>query len=221
MHCEMQNMPIDWSKLVGENKVYESFLRKKGYDPIIGIWVKAKPGHIEAFLRNWEADMQSQAFCVYDSPPIVPEGGLVFMHAIGRNRLVAYAKYVDYEYIQGWFQHAVHRNDKLWISERDRIWSTYTPDRLHTRNKSEFERFWAEQMGVRGLFIMEELSRITQRVTWMDSMKILQVNRPLGFSYRYLTESQSKMFLQKAGITMNYEVKGINSPKIVWEKIVT
>lgn len=43
------------------------------YDPIIGIWVKAEPSHIQTFIENWERTLEVQAFGVYDLPPICLE----------------------------------------------------------------------------------------------------------------------------------------------------
>jgi len=186
------------------------------YDPIIGIWAKAKPEHIETFIANWEKLKNIQAFCVYDLPPILPEGGLVFLHAIDLNRLIAYAKYTGYEYVKGWYEHT-RGDDSLWFSERERVWHTFGPNKLHTHNKNEFDKFWEEQMGVRGLFFMKDICKLSRNVSWNDSMKILQVFRPLGFSYRYLTNTQVQKFLKLTGIDMEIKIEGISSPRVMWK----
>jgi len=193
---------------------------KHSYEPIIGIWVKAKPEYIETFIENWENTKQVQAFCVYDVPPILPEGGLVFLHAINLNRLMAYAEYVGYEYIEGWYEHVRIKNDTIWIKERERIWNTYGPNRLHTHDKEEFNDFWEAQKGVRGLFLMRNIFTVTKRVTWDESMKILQVSRPVGFSYKYLTISQVQKFLQLIDVKMEIKVQGITSPKVILKPII-
>jgi hypothetical protein len=90
------------------------------YEPIIGVWVKAEPRHIETFIQNWERYGETQAFCVYDLPPMLPEGGMVFLHAIKLNRLTAYARYVGCEYVKGWYEHARLSDDRLWMEERGR-----------------------------------------------------------------------------------------------------
>jgi hypothetical protein len=184
------------------------------YDPIIGIWVKAKPSHIQTFIENWKTTHEVQAFGVYDLPPMLPRGGLIFLHAININRLLAYAKYVGYENIKGWPEYAISHDSSLWIRERERIWRTFGPTRLHTRDKNEFDNFWKEQQGVRGLFLMEDLYPISKIVSWVDSMRILQVFRPLGFSYRYLTTTQVCKFLELIGIDMEIEIEGIESPNV-------
>ena len=184
------------------------------YDPIIGIWVKVQPKHLEAFIQNWERTNELQAFCIYDLPPMLPQNGLIFLHAIEISRLVAYAKYVGYENIKGWVEYAASHDAGLWMSERERIWRTFGPNRLHTHDKNEFDNFWKDQQGVRGLFLMQDLHRISETVSWIDSMRILQVYRPLGFSYRYLTSSQVRKFLELTGIDMEVEVRGINSPNV-------
>lgn len=184
------------------------------YDPIIGIWVKVQPKHLETFIQNWERTNELQAFCIYDLPPMLPQNGLIFLHAIEISRLVAYAKYVGYENIKGWVEYAASHDAGLWMSERERIWRTFGPNRLHTHDKNEFDNFWKDQQGVRGLFLMQDLHRISETVSWIDSMRILQVYRPLGFSYRYLTSSQVRKFLELTGIDMEVEVRGINSPNV-------
>ncbi|MEM4047478.1 MAG: hypothetical protein QXI65_07175 [Metallosphaera sp.] len=185
------------------------------YEPIIGIWVKAEQRHIETFIKNWETRKDVQAFCVYDLPPMLPEGGIIFLHAIKLNRLIAYAKYVGYEQVKGWYEHTKFRDDRLWIEERERIWQTFGPHRLHTHDKDEFDKFWKAQMGVRGLFLMKDLQRLQKTISWDDSMKILQVFRPLGFSYRYLIESQVRQFLELIGLEMEIQIEGILSPRVI------
>lgn len=77
------------------------------YEPFVGIWVKAEPKHITTFINNWEKLKKSQVFCVYDLPPILPPGGLIFLHAILENKILAWAKYVGYENVAGWYEHEV------------------------------------------------------------------------------------------------------------------
>jgi len=122
---------------------------------------------------------------------------------------------VAYENVAGWYEHDAGLNDSMWLRERERIWHSFAPKRLHTYDKDDFDRFWMEQMGVRGLFIMEAITGVTQNVGWTQSMKILQVHRPLGFSYRYLTASQVEQFLQLLGTRLKVTVEGINNPKVI------
>ncbi|MEM3550647.1 MAG: hypothetical protein QXV01_06100 [Candidatus Bathyarchaeia archaeon] len=185
------------------------------YDPIIGIWVKAQPKHLQTFIENWEKTNEVQAFCVYDLPPMLPQGSLVFLHAIGSNRLVAYAKYVECDSIKGWYEHILFAHSNLWINERERVWNTFGPNRLHTHNKAEFDKFWKEQQGIRGLFLMEDIRRISKKISWVDSMRILGVFRPLGFSYKYLTSTQVREFFKLAEIDIEIKIEGINSPKVI------
>ena len=185
------------------------------YEPIIGIWVKAEPRHIETFIQNWERQGNVQAFCVYDLPPMLPQGGIIFLHAIKLNQLVAYAKYVGCEHVKGWYEHTRFRDDRLWMEERKRVWRTFGPQRLHTHDRDDFDKFWKAQMGVRGLFLMKDLQRSPKTISWDDSMKILQVFRPLGFSYRYLTNSQVRKFLGLLGLEMEIEIEGIISPRVI------
>lgn len=165
---------------------------------------------------NWEKLEETQAFCVYDLPPILPHGSLIFLHAIKTNRLAAYARYVGYEHIKGWYRRTVDHDETLWISERERIWHTFGPSKLHTHDKNEFDRFWKAQMGVRGLFLMEDLQELLETISWNNSMQILQVFRPLGFSYRYLTSTQVQKFLELADIKMEVKIEGITSPEVIW-----
>lgn len=185
------------------------------YEPFVGIWVKAEPRHITTFIDNWEKFNEPQAFCVYDLPPMLPYSGLIFLHAIGQNRIMAWAKYVGYDNVKGWYEHDTRANDSVWLSERERIWQSFTPRRLHTHDKDDFDRFWMAQMGVRGLFIMEAITRVTERVGWTESMEILQVHRPLGFSYRYLTASQVEQFMRLIGTPIKLTVEGIHNPKVI------
>jgi hypothetical protein len=193
------------------------------YDPIIGIWVKAKGSHIETFIKNWEAKHEVQAFCVYDLPPMLPKGGLIFLHGIKDNnnnkqqkisRLLAYAKYVGYENIKGWPKYIINKDSALWISERERIRNTFGPTRLHTHDKNEFDNFWKKQGGVRGLFLMEDIHPISKMVSRSDSIRILQVYRPVGFRYKYLTATQVRKFLELIGIDAEIEIEGIDSPNV-------
>jgi hypothetical protein len=184
------------------------------YEPFAGIWVKAEPRHIMTFIENWEMHHEPQAFCVYDLPPMLPHGSLIFLHAIHQNRILAWARYVGHDYVSGWFEHDVRANDSTWLGERERIWKNFTPRRLHTHDKTDFAIFWTEQMGVRGLFTMETITRVDANVDWTQSMKILQVHRPLGFSYRYLTASHVEQFLKLLGTPMRVIVEGINDPKV-------
>ena len=185
------------------------------YEPLIGIWVKARPEYIRTFIRNWETTKNTQAFCVYDLPPMLPKGGVVFLHAINLNRLIAYARYVGYEYIKGWYDHVELGNDQVWMEERDRIWNTFGPYRLHTHNKEEFDEFWKAQKGVRGLFLMESVKELPEKIPWSKSMRILQIHRPIGFSYRYLTFKQVQEFLKLTRLKVFIEVRGISNPEVV------
>jgi hypothetical protein len=188
---------------------------KLSYEPFVGIWVKAEPQHITTFIKNWEKFKELQAFCVYDLPPILPPGGLIFLHAIRENKILAWAKYVGYENVAGWYEHDAGITDSIWLRERERIWHSFAPNKLHTYDKDDFDKFWMDQMGVRGLFIMEEVTRVTPNVGWTQSMKILQVHRPLGFSYKYLTVNQVEQFLRLLNIRLKITVEGINNPKVI------
>lgn len=194
-------------------------MTKTNYEPIVGIWVKAKPKHITTFIENWENFKESQAFCVYDLPPILPYGSLIFLHAIDENKLLAYAQYVGYDIVEGWIEYDKLKSklskDALWYKERDRIWSDYTYRRLHTHNKNEFDRFWIDQMGVRGVFIMGNVIRLDKNPSWSESMNILQIHRPLGFSYRFLYRTQVERFLRLIGVKARLEIIGIESPKVI------
>lgn len=186
------------------------------YEAIAGIWVKAKLEYIEKFINNWEKYKKEQAFCVYDLPPVLPKGGVVFLHAIGKGRLVAYARYAGYEYIKGWYEH-IKGDDKLWIEERERVWRNYGPSRLHTEDKRDFNNFWKDQMGVRGLFLMKDIKRLPEekQIPWDVSMIVLQVYRPIGFSYKYLTNLQVEELFKHAGLEIKVKIKGVISPKVV------
>ena len=184
------------------------------YEPFVGIWVKAEPRHIMTFIDNWEKFKEPQAFCVYDLPPILPHGGLIFLHGIGQSRIMALAKYVGYDNVVGWYKHVKRANDSKWLSERERIWESFTPKRLHTHDRNDFDRFWGAQMGVRGLFIMGAITRVTTHVGWAQSMEILQIHRPIGFSYRYLTAKQVEQFMRLIGTPIKVMVEGIHNPRV-------
>jgi hypothetical protein len=87
------------------------------------------------FIDNWEKFKEPQAFCVYDLPPMIPYGGLIFLHAIGQNRIIAWAKYVGYDNVSGWHEHVIGASESVWLNERERIWESYTSRRLHTYSK--------------------------------------------------------------------------------------
>jgi len=146
---------------------------------------------------------------------MLPEGGIIFLHAINLNQLVAYAKYVGCEYVKGWYEHTKLRDDRIWIGERERVWHTYGPHRLHTHNKEDFNKFWEAQMGVRGLFLMRDIQKTPKTIPWNNSMRILQVFRPLGFSYRYLTTTQVQKFLDLVDLKIEIKIKGITFPRVI------
>lgn len=201
------------------------------YEPIIGVWVKSKAKHIKTFINNWKETKEIQAFCVYDLPPILPEGGVVFLHATRLGKLVAYARYAGYEEIKGWpeYYEAWRRqlgkgrrkrepsNADVWMNERERVWRIYGPKRLHTHDKEEFNNFWASQAGVRGLFLMKDIQEVPRPVPWGDEVRILKIHGLPGISYRYLTLSQVLKFLELSGLKVRVRVKGISSPKVILE----
>jgi hypothetical protein len=61
---------------------------------------------------------------------------------------------------------------------------------------------------------MEDIHPISKMVSWSDSMRILQVYRPVGFSYKYLTATQVRKFLELIGIDAEIEIEGIDSPNV-------
>jgi len=71
------------------------------------------------------------------------------------------------------------------------------------RPMEEFNAFWEGQHGVRGLFVMDEVSAVSVRVAFKEYGRALGWGFPMGVGYRYLTLPQSLLLLRAAAVAVD------------------
>lgn len=64
----------------------------------------------------------------------------------------------------------------------------------------EFDDFWEAQNGVRGLFLMDEVVQVPERVAFKRYGLALEWGYPTSVGYRYLTFGQCVLLLRLAGL---------------------
>lgn len=160
-------------------------------DAPFGLWTKCDGVFADYFWRNWQARRESLAFLLYDSPPVLPLGAPVFIHSDKNLRLVA--SFRGSQFIAG-YKPTTDADER--ISERERIWSTFRAPTIEPPAKSDFDKFWDAQHGVRSLFLMDNLSEFSAKVPFKVYGRALEWGYPMGVGYRYLTLSQSLLLLR-------------------------
>jgi hypothetical protein len=157
----------------------------------MGLWTKCDSVFADYFLKNWTCRREPMAFLLYDPPPLLPDGAPVFIHSDKSMRLIA--RFREGQFVSG-HKLTVDRDERM--AERERIWSTYRAGTFDAPSKSDFDRFWESQHGVRGLFIMDNVVCAPQAVAFKLYGRALGWGYPMGVGYRYLTMAQTILLLR-------------------------
>ncbi len=160
-----------------------------------GLWTKCDGVFAEYFWENWQAKQQPLAFLLYDSPPAIPEGAPVFIHSQKNLRLLAMFR--GSQYVTGYkpTTDAVER-----LAERERIWTRFQAATINPPTKTEFDKFWDSQHGIRSLFLMDNLVEVPVELQFKSYGRALEWGYPMGVGYRYLTLSQCLLLLRASAI---------------------
>jgi len=89
--------------------------------------------------------------------------------------------------------------------ERERVWQAHRVHTIDPPAKEQFDEFWEAQHGVRGLFIMDEVTEMTQPVAFKVYGRALEWGFPMGVGYRYLSLAQSMLLLRLAPMPSRVE----------------
>jgi hypothetical protein len=130
--------------------------------------------------------MKPLAFLLYDPPPALRPGSPIFIHSNKTLRLLA--RYLEGQFVAG---HKSTADQEERIAERERIWTTFRAGTIDPPLKSDFDKFWDAQNGVRGLFVMSDISDVPHPVPFKLYGRALEWGYPIGVGYRYLSFSQS------------------------------
>jgi hypothetical protein len=63
------------------------------------------------------------------------------------------------------------------------VWHTHRANTIDPPTKDEFDKFWAAQHDVRGLFIMDEVVEVSERVAFKLYGRALEWAYPMGVGY--------------------------------------
>ncbi len=173
-------------------------LRKGRADDIhqpFGLWTKCNLIFAEYFLRNWNERRTPLAFLLFDPPPALPQGALVFVHSEKRLRFLA--RFCESQYVSGQ-KFTVDPHERR--AERERIWATYRAGTISAPTKNDFDEFWEKEHGVRGLFMMDRLEAVSVPCPSSKYTRALEWGYPKGVGYRYLSLAQSYLLLRGAGL---------------------
>jgi hypothetical protein len=160
-----------------------------------GLWTKCDRVFADYFLKNWQAHKRSLAFLLYDPPPALRTGSLIFIHSDKNLRLVA--RLLGSEFLAG---HKFTADEEERHAERERVWITYRANTLDPPTKSEFDHFWAKQHGVRALFVMDSVHPIVEPLPFKVYGRALEWGYPTGVGYRYLSFPQTMLLLRAANL---------------------
>jgi hypothetical protein len=183
------------------DKQLERIISQDGATPDVpfGLWTKCDRIFADYFLKNWQARMQPLAFLLYDPPPVLGPGSPIFIHSDKNLRLVA--RYRGAQFLAG---HKSTADQEERIAERERIWTIFRAGTVDPPLKSDFDKFWDAQNGVRGLFVMSDISEVPDPVPFKRYGRALEWGYPIGVGYRYLSFSQSLLLERMAGLTEKY-----------------
>ena len=159
-----------------------------------GLWTKCDSVFAEYFLKNWVERREPLAFLLYDPPPALRTGAPVFIHSDKSLRLLA--RFREGQFVAGHKQ-TVEPEER--VLERERVWRSYRAGTINPPTKEEFDAFWERQNGVRGMFLMDEVAELPQRVGFKVYGRALEWGFPMGVAYRYLSVPQCVLLLRLAG----------------------
>jgi hypothetical protein len=165
-------------------------------DALVGLWTKCDIVFAQYFLNNWKARKQPLAFLLYDPPPMLSPGAPIFIHSDKDLRLLA--RFSSSQFVAG---HKLTVEAEERRLERERIWREYRLGTIDQPAKEQFDTFWESQHGVRGLFVMDEVTSISHPPAFKAYGRALEWGYPMGVGYRYLSRSQSYLLLRQAGLT--------------------
>jgi hypothetical protein len=183
----------------GDERLLEAVLDaiQKGGDPPhaipCGLWTKCDGVFADYFLKNWTRRREPLAFLLYDPAPALRIGAPVFIHSDKSLRLLA--RFREGQFVAG---HKLTVEPEERRAERERVWQTHRAGTVDPPTKEEFDRFWEKQHGVRGLFVMEEVTEMPQPVEFKVYGRALGWGYPMGVGYRYLSLPQSVLLLRLA-----------------------
>jgi hypothetical protein len=118
-------------------------------------------------------------------------GAPVFIHSDKNLRLLA--RFREAQFVAG-YKPTIDPDERL--EERERVWQTHRAGTIDPPTKEEFDKFWAAQHGVRGLFVMDEVAALPTPVTFKVYGRALEWGYPMGVGYRYLSVPQSVLLLR-------------------------
>jgi hypothetical protein len=159
-----------------------------------GLWTKCDGVFADYFLKNWTRRREPLAFLLYDPPPALKMGAPVFIHSNKSLRLLA--RFREAQFVAG---HKLTVEPEERRAERERVWQMHRAGTVDPPTKEEFDRFWEKQHGVRGLFLMDEVTEVAQPVGFKVYGRALGWGYPMGVGYRYLSVPQSMLLLRLAG----------------------
>ncbi len=165
--------------------------RDLALDAPFGLWTKCDGVFADYFWQNWRARRQPLAFLLYDSPPTLPNGAPVFIHSDKNLRLLGAFRGI--QYVTG-YKPTADADERIF--ERERVWTAFREPTLNPPSKTEFDRFWDSQHGVRSLFIMDNLVEVPVELPFKTYGRALEWGYPMGVGYRYLTLSQCWLLLR-------------------------
>jgi len=154
-----------------------------------GILLKTRPEYADVFLGNWRLKKKPQAFCIFDKLPVLPRGKPVFTHVSGRKHIGFVGSLLRSEFVPAYKPFESDETRLLW---RERIWQQYHDHQLHTHTKSEFDKFWEMENGVRSLVLVNDLVVPNVRISWRSVQRIMYTGYPVGVGYRYLLEEECR-----------------------------
>jgi hypothetical protein len=124
-----------------------------------GLWTKCDAVFADYFLKNWKSRREPLAFLLYDPPPVMPSGLPVFVHSDKNLRMVA--RFLEGQFVAG-HKHTVEKDER--VAERERVWLRYRAKTIDPPAKDDFDKFWDGQNGVRALFVMDEVTELSDPV---------------------------------------------------------
>jgi hypothetical protein len=157
------------------------------------LWTKCDSVFADYFLKNWSERKEPLAFLLYDPPPVIATGAPVFIHSDKALRLIA--TFRGAQFVAG-YKPTVGEAER--IAERERIWRDYREATVDPPSKSDFDKFWEGQHGVRSLFMMDNVVELAAPVSFKEYGRALSWGYPMGVGYRYLSLSQSYLLLRSA-----------------------
>lgn len=172
----------------------------------VGLWTKCDLRFAEYFTNDWAARRGPVGFLLYDPPPTLVDGSPVFVHS-GKN--LYFVSRLRQSQIVAGHKYTVDADER--IAERERIWQAYRAGTINPETRSDFEKFWEGQNGVRGVIVLDELHTVQQTCPFKVYGRALQWGYPIGVGYRYLNLSQSLLLLKITGVPTTIGDRFINT----------